>query len=86
MACADEIRQEVANRGRLRMEADKLARKHFLRGEGAGSAAGQANSKLNNKKAEEMKLNGFNLMVARKEYITYIWFGIQFLYMQGELI
>ena len=86
MACADEIRQEVANRGRLRMEADKLARKHFLRGEGVGSAAGQANSKLNNKKAEEMKLNGFNLMVARKEYITYIWFGIQFLYMQGELI
>ena len=32
------------------------------------------------------QLNSFNLMVARKEYIQYIWFGIQFLYMQGELI
>lgn len=25
-------------------------------------------------------------MVARKDYIQYIWFGIQFLYLQGELI
>lgn len=25
-------------------------------------------------------------MVARKDYITYIWFGIQYLFMQGELI
>jgi len=25
-------------------------------------------------------------MVARKDYITYIWFGIQFFYMQGQLI
>ena len=25
-------------------------------------------------------------MVARKDYITYVWFGIQFFYMQGQLI
>lgn len=85
MACADEIRQEVANRGRLRLEADKLARKLFLKSEG-GPAGGSSNSKVNAKKLEQHQLNSFNLMVARKEYITYIWFGIQFLFMQGELI
>ena len=25
-------------------------------------------------------------MVARKDYITYVWFGIQFFFMQGQLI
>lgn len=51
MACADEIRQEVANRGRLRLEADKLARKLFLKSE-AGPAGGSSNSKVNVKKLE----------------------------------
>ena len=35
---------------------------------------------------ERQRRNSFNLMVARKEYIQYVWFGIQFFYFQGELI
>jgi len=38
MGVADEIKQEVANRGRLRMEAIQLAQKLFLKSEGAQEA------------------------------------------------
>lgn len=83
MACADEIKQEFANRGRLRYEAITLAQKLFLKNDTAIAGASKA---MKDKNLQAQKLNSFNLMVARKEYIQYIWFGIQFLYMQGELI
>ena len=72
-----------ANRGRLRYEAIKLASKLFYKNDNTQVGASKALS-LKNQQAQQ--LNSFNLMVARKEYIQYIWFGIQFLYMQGELI
>ena len=48
MACADEIRQEFANRKNLRVEAIKLAQKLFHKGDG-----GQANAKINTKRLEQ---------------------------------
>lgn len=71
MGVADEIKQEVANRGRLRMESITLAQKLFLKSDDAQEGATQSAQR-----SQEMKLNSFNLMVARKDYIQYIWFGI----------
>lgn len=66
MGVADEIKQEVANRGRLRMESITLAQKLFLKSDDVQEGAVASVQK---QRSQELKLNSFNLMVARKDYI-----------------
>ena len=86
MGCGDEIKQEMVNRNKLKNEAQLLAKKLFMHRSGNNKALLALNKSKNTKAHVSERIESFNLMCSRIRFITYVWHGIQYFYMQSELL